>query len=202
MKLLKKAAMFGLDARIALAIFGALSVISGAALYSAIQKSKLTTYVANVNEVIKSIEAFMLDTGQDLILGNVHTFDAEDLVVDRSSVTGWNGPYIPLGLPPADTNNHLIDFNNAFTSSTNLFVKRAPNTSWTDPDPVAGCDGTVPCYYWIETGCYDTSSVQLIDNEFDGSVDASAGKIRYTTCIDGVTYKMYYQGILTLNQGS
>ena len=34
----KKAAMFGLDARIALAIFGALSVISGAALYSAIQQ--------------------------------------------------------------------------------------------------------------------------------------------------------------------
>lgn len=32
----KKAAMFGLDARIALVIFGALSVISGAALYSAI----------------------------------------------------------------------------------------------------------------------------------------------------------------------
>lgn len=41
-----KGAMFGLDARIALAIFGALSVISGAALYSAIQESstvKITT---------------------------------------------------------------------------------------------------------------------------------------------------------------
>ena len=37
---LKKGAMFGLDARIALAIFGALSVISGAALYSAIKESK------------------------------------------------------------------------------------------------------------------------------------------------------------------
>tara|TARA_Y100001960_G_scaffold319101_1_gene389950 strand:- start:3597 stop:3728 length:132 start_codon:yes stop_codon:yes gene_type:complete len=41
MKILtKKAAMFGLDARIALAIFGALSVISGAVLYSAIQDAK------------------------------------------------------------------------------------------------------------------------------------------------------------------
>ena len=33
----KRGAMFGLDARIALAIFGALLVISSAALYSAIQ---------------------------------------------------------------------------------------------------------------------------------------------------------------------
>lgn len=37
---MKKGAMFGLDARIALAIFGALSVISGAALYSAYKTQK------------------------------------------------------------------------------------------------------------------------------------------------------------------
>ncbi len=41
-KQLNKGAMFGLDARIALAIFGALSVISGAALYSAIKQAKVT----------------------------------------------------------------------------------------------------------------------------------------------------------------
>ena len=44
---LKKGAMFGLDARISLAIFGALSVISGAALYSAIQDSKSVSQVAS-----------------------------------------------------------------------------------------------------------------------------------------------------------
>tara|TARA_Y100001960_G_scaffold323342_1_gene401616 strand:- start:381 stop:521 length:141 start_codon:yes stop_codon:yes gene_type:complete len=38
-KMFNKGAMFGLDARIALAIFGALSVISSAALYSAIQEA-------------------------------------------------------------------------------------------------------------------------------------------------------------------
>ncbi len=42
--MIKKAAMFGLDARIALVIFGALSVISGAALYSAIQQAKTTAF--------------------------------------------------------------------------------------------------------------------------------------------------------------
>jgi hypothetical protein len=42
---MKKGAMFGLDARIALAIFGALSVISGASLYSEI---KLKIVIKNV----------------------------------------------------------------------------------------------------------------------------------------------------------
>ena len=38
--------MFDLDARIALVIFGALSVISGAELYSSIQTAKNTAVVA------------------------------------------------------------------------------------------------------------------------------------------------------------
>tara|TARA_Y100001960_G_C14595815_1_gene788039 strand:- start:886 stop:1026 length:141 start_codon:yes stop_codon:yes gene_type:complete len=45
---MKKGAMFGIDARIALAIFGALSAISGAALYSAIQQSKVTVLVTEL----------------------------------------------------------------------------------------------------------------------------------------------------------
>jgi hypothetical protein len=45
--------MFGLDARIALAIFGALSVISGAALYSAIQDARVTAIVITYNRVFK-----------------------------------------------------------------------------------------------------------------------------------------------------
>jgi hypothetical protein len=64
--ILKKGAMFGLDARIALAIFGALSVISGAALYSAIQQSKVIALITDLNEIGKAYTAFALDTGQDL----------------------------------------------------------------------------------------------------------------------------------------
>ena len=61
---INKGAMFGLDARIALAIFGALSVISGAALYSAIQNSKVTAAITEMNEVGKAWEAHYLDTGE------------------------------------------------------------------------------------------------------------------------------------------
>ena len=50
----KKGGMFGLNARIALAIFGALSVISGAALYSAIQQSKAISVLTTAKEIGKA----------------------------------------------------------------------------------------------------------------------------------------------------
>ena len=50
----KKGAIFGLDARIALTIFGALSVISGAALYSAIQESKVVALYTEFQEIGKA----------------------------------------------------------------------------------------------------------------------------------------------------
>ena len=55
--LLKKqcGAMFGLDARIALAIFGALSVIVGATLYNTIQHTKVITLHQEFVEIEKAI---------------------------------------------------------------------------------------------------------------------------------------------------
>ena len=47
----KKGAIFGLDERIALAIFGALSVISGSALYSAIKDAREQRVITSILEV-------------------------------------------------------------------------------------------------------------------------------------------------------
>jgi hypothetical protein len=93
--LMKKGAMFGLDARIALAIFGALSVISGAALYSAIQESRVVAVVYNMNELAKSLEVYLLDTGIDPEIdrtGNT-TYIIEVRELMDSTVPGWKGPY-------------------------------------------------------------------------------------------------------------
>ena len=92
---IKKGAMFGLDARIALAIFGALSVISGAALYSAIQSANATALVTQMEEVEKALSSYYLDTGvlpglsgtQDLLIKSL---------VTNPGVEGWNGPYLSM----------------------------------------------------------------------------------------------------------
>jgi type II secretory pathway pseudopilin PulG len=89
----KKGAMFGLDARIALAIFGALSVISGASLYSAIQESKVVALQAQFNEVEKSIEQYILDIGS--APPKTHNWvDLSYLMDNKDSNSNWNGPYI------------------------------------------------------------------------------------------------------------
>tara|TARA_Y100001960_G_scaffold330389_1_gene424291 strand:+ start:860 stop:1468 length:609 start_codon:yes stop_codon:yes gene_type:complete len=93
----KKGAMFGLDARIALAIFGALSVISGAALYGAIQDAKVTRMMTDANELGKAAEAYLLDTGSyikksvDYPGSSLHS---NSLITNTESLDNWQGPYI------------------------------------------------------------------------------------------------------------
>ena len=97
--MLNKGAMFGLDARIALAIFGALSVISGAALYSAIQESKVTQQLAQIKEIEKAIEQYILDTGSMVPFSAtvpIADLSIAALVEKPAGVTGWNGPYLSL----------------------------------------------------------------------------------------------------------
>tara|TARA_Y100001960_G_scaffold250277_1_gene266546 strand:+ start:14111 stop:14701 length:591 start_codon:yes stop_codon:yes gene_type:complete len=106
----KKAAMFGLDARIALAIFGALSVISGAALYSAITSANVTQRLTQIKEVEKAIEQYYLDTGSMLPFSTtIPTADlsAYALVEKPAGVTGWNGPYVSI--PKHPTGDYLLN---------------------------------------------------------------------------------------------
>jgi len=63
---LQRAAMFGLDARIALVIFGVLSIISGAVLYKTIEQVRVNSFINEFNELGKAHDAYILDTGQTL----------------------------------------------------------------------------------------------------------------------------------------
>ena len=121
----KKAAMFGLDARIALAIFGALSVISGAAWYSAIQQSKVIAIVSDLNEIGKAYEAYILDTGANPSDNSVHSghFDIADLVVDPS-VSGWSGPYLSYSIA---TDKPVTAENEAFLNHNTYSFYRFQN---------------------------------------------------------------------------
>lgn len=92
---LNKGAMFGLDARIALAIFGALSVISGASLYSAIQDAKMTTFYTNLVEIEKAVEHLYLDVGS-LGWSGESLFKIGVLSANLTTTpfNNWKGPYI------------------------------------------------------------------------------------------------------------
>tara|TARA_Y100000590_G_C15445958_1_gene910763 strand:- start:42 stop:671 length:630 start_codon:yes stop_codon:yes gene_type:complete len=109
----KKGSMFGLDARIALAIFGALSVISGASLYFAIQESKAVSLLAQMNEVGKAWEQYYLDTGENLpkygsdnSKKDFYELLTSNLVKDKG-INNWKGPYLPY--KANDSYDHVLD---------------------------------------------------------------------------------------------
>jgi hypothetical protein len=180
----KKGTMFGLDARIALAIFGALSVISGAALYSAIQDAKVTRIITDMTEYGKAWEAYMLDTGLD-----VPPYDDSNpndylyyhnknlqLSENVDNVAGWKGPYVGYKhsggvaheYPPATYINLLT------LDRTVEFGHGKP--SWT----AALCTAGKSCYKYISiNGVESVELAKAIDLKIDGSDTPSTGKLRW-----------------------
>jgi type II secretory pathway pseudopilin PulG len=176
--MIKKGAMFGLDARIALAIFGALSVISGAALYSAIQDAKATALLTSMQEVGKAWEQYLLDTGSPLTRvttgsgSDNYKYIIRDLVED-SGVTGWKGPYLST---TAKSDNTLA-FDPYY--GYQIILSRA-DISWgslwaNDGECVAGTQ----CHAWVYlVGLQDTELAKKIDAKVDGTVDLENGNFR------------------------
>lgn len=172
----KKGAMFGLDARIALAIFGSLSVVSGAALYGAIQDSKVTSLIAETKEVVKAFEQYYLDTGKIPKGVDKKSTELEKLVRNTDNVSGWEGPYWPG------------------EASSSLYVKSATgniigiyfgkDATWGNALGRRDCSAMVAgetCYFWATTQWYPTSFCDAVDYEIDGVVNREAGNVRIWT---------------------
>ena len=172
--MLKKGAMFGLDARIALAIFGALSVISGAALYSAIQESRVVAVVANMNELAKSLESYLIDTGVDPEIDRTGTttyiIEVRELV--ESTVKGWKGPYT------SETPNE--------TGNANGFIVNWPMSgTWVSIDKglydestglISDCSKGPDCFYYIRyAGLTDSEVNSLLEKLGDKAFTHNSG---------------------------
>ena len=140
---MNKGAMFGLDARIALAIFGALSVISGAALYSAIENSKVVALLNEINEAGKAYEQYILDTGVDLEDIDVLNLKSSELA--SSTVEGWKGPYLPYAstgslLRYSARPDTLVFFTKYKRSSVWTSTTNGPETLARECTDVKDCD--------------------------------------------------------------
>tara|TARA_Y100001960_G_scaffold316183_1_gene382755 strand:+ start:840 stop:1469 length:630 start_codon:yes stop_codon:yes gene_type:complete len=202
MTILKKAAMFGLDARIALAIFGALSVISGAALYSAIQKSQVVSFYTSFNEVVKASEAYLLDTGSFIktSAASSDTMAIRLLGENTDSDPSWSGPYLPYPVK----SEHELEYTflgNAYS----LLIKEHPGV-WTTAENAfpEACDGsTTACYEWISLYANSVAEsnevVRLfnaLDKEYDNSDGYNVGNVRHKKIASGNTYRIYIKGML------
>jgi Tfp pilus assembly protein PilE len=189
-----KGAMFGLDARIALAIFGALSVISGAALYSAIQEAKITAIVTQLNELAKAYESHYIDTAEHSInlagtsQGQMGTIGM--LITNIRSSSFWNGPYTSItNLNPAST-REIKTQNLAsplFYSAYSVIEGRTPVSA---SGVMSTCNSTDCNIYLATLNIIDKTSLSSIDIKIDGTDDKDSGKFLYH--IDGDSTKTFY----------
>lgn len=173
----KKAAMFGLDARIALAIFGALSVISGASLYSAIQDAKAMALIVELKEVGKAWEQFYLDTGVNISRIDPNVGDAEydilksnELIADPG-ITGWNGPYLSY-----DAHTSYINY----PQGLHIKLMMGKDADGWDESWNGGCKDDSYCnIYIMVNGITNESLVNKIDEIIDGGDGATSGDVRF-----------------------
>jgi hypothetical protein len=170
---MKKGAMFGLDARIALAIFGALSVISGAALYSAIQQSKIVSLTTALNEVVKGFEAYVLDVGA-VPKATGSKYEIQELVEDINTVNGWSGPYLLYAVSGKEA---LL--NPPYTSLQLRFYSDADFGGLQSADQVAPtvCTAT-NCYLYVVQYGLTPSFADSVDEYLDGSADRKLGNVK------------------------
>lgn len=201
--MLKKGAMFGLDARIALAIFGALSVISGAALYSAIQNAKAERFNQYFVEMIKASEAYYLDNGKLLVQSDIDDVYGADIVDNRENLSTWKGPYVSSKSTNTLT---LVDSVTAEVDPAAYFryglYKRStwPNTtSWQ-----LCASNDADCVEWGRLYSGNTADghnylktiFTLLDEKIDNSDGGATGKVRFTLIGGtGNSYTILYMGI-------
>jgi type II secretory pathway pseudopilin PulG len=203
MSLLKKGAMFGLDARIALAIFGALSVISGAALYSAIQQAKAEQLRQYLVEIVKATEAYYLDNGELLKTAETvtHTLNTAGLSSNTDNLSTWRGPYIQT---KEAYGNYFFDSTTASinaTSNTRIYLRNG--TTWTEMNDANSDElcavGSSDCNEWVSISAGNSSSTSYLRSMFeklDEMVDSSdgelSGRVRYNTYSSDV---LMYKGM-------
>lgn len=201
----QKAAMFGLDARIALAIFGALSIITGAALYKAIQNAHSEQWRQYFESITKASEHYYLSTGVQLPMNDptYGSIKIGNLMTNYASVNSWTGPY--LSITGTITENSIKDSMTAklgANSSVSIILQQV--STWSGiPNNISITEKCVlnnaDCIEWIAlslgTGGDANNFQQLfdsLDDLVDGGDGGAAGKVRFNSANDGW---ILYQGM-------
>lgn len=182
----QRGALFGLDARITLAILSGLSVVGG---YSLVQKIGPAKYAAlakdlqNIDAAVRQMQADMrvfyfdaVESGQEFnALLDIKNGTDSTLLSAFSS--RWQGPYLNL-----DSNNH------SSYGTIRLIQAQADHTT--------ACTYTADCYLWISIDSVEDkflTNVNKIIDEKNGSASESApaseGIIHYNTTTDVIYYR-------------
>ncbi len=152
----QRGAMFGLDARIALAIFGTLSIVITAVSVNHLGNASVTALQLEMKSFSEAYKTFVIDTGTD-------TNRFTDLLTDSNNIFGWSGPYLTI----ASTKHPKYGE-----------ISLTEGREDVNGTPPAACSGGGICSVWVKvTGVPDTTAGKL-DESFDGVPGSAAGNLR------------------------
>jgi len=154
----QRGAMFGLDARIALAIFGGLAIIVGMSIASIVQEIKVTQIITQADNTSKAITQYILDTGLRPTAATMTDLNAD------SGATGWNGPYLPFEGSGSLTTTGLLYYCDSATGNEAMDI------------PTCSCTATA-CNAWLLL-FVSTTIAEAIDLKVDGVAGSDSGKVR------------------------
>lgn len=152
----QRGAMFGLDARIALAIFGLLSVVAGGTAINVLSGAAVTALVTEFGNIKKAYQEFHLATGD-------HSTRFKDLIDNESGIPGWAGPY--LDLTSDRSRQHGI-------------YSLAEGRQDVPGVPPVECAGGGVCSVWLKLTRVKDSLAAEADKSVDGEAGANAGSFR------------------------
>lgn len=186
----QKGAMFGLDARVALAIFGGLSIIAGTAVFSSIRETNVTSLLAEFDNISKGYINFTFDTGVDIPMGGAGTEGFINLYTDANGTLGWRGPYITRS-----TDEHPVY--GAYELTEARIANDTTPSAWTPTAPT-GCSGALVapdeiCGAWLDLTEVPCEIAKELDERIDGVIDGDSGNFRLDDgCTDGTTVEISY----------
>ena len=176
-------AMFGLDARIALAIFAIIAVIAGVAVVMSVDSTRAKSLATELTETGHAIELYHNDLKEDIFatLDVPSTANAFEALYDDSVITDqgglrsrWNGPYIKY---TSNDNPHY----------GNMFIEKHA------ADHTQACDPQEICYLYliysrVKPGIVDEVNT-LLDGKYEQHPD-TMGRVQWSQ--DNDAYRILY----------
>jgi type II secretory pathway pseudopilin PulG len=152
----QRGAMFGLDARIALAIFGVLSVVGGYSATTIFKDAQITQLSTELSNLKKAYQEFYLSTGD-------HTNRFMDLIKNDYDIVGWRGPYTDL----------LSDKSRIYDGVYSMVEGRQDVAGV----PPVECTGGI-CSMWLKLTKVKDSVAADLDERLDAEPSPNSGVLR------------------------
>lgn len=169
----QRGAMFGLDARIALAIIGALSLVTGTTMFMTIPQVQSKSLVKDIEAYKTAVEGMQYDLRQSIHSAvttggvlNTKAFQAlnDPTLLVAAAQPRWLGPYLKARQGDASTHENYGQ----------MHLIRAEKEDPTD-------ETCAPCFYWLQIDDAPVNTFNEVNQLIDGTeaTPQVSGKARF-----------------------